>query len=276
VSGPDPTITVVIPVWDDYVEFLPEAVDSVRRNSADAPIVVVDNASSTPVPELAGCDLVRASRRLTVGAARNLGLERVDTEFVVFLDADDVLLNGTLEDLRTRIQADPAPAVALTLILDEATGERHRGPRRFVFALARTPRVLALADCAWSLLPIQGCAILRTAQVREAGGYPDADSGEDWVLAISLLWRGSATISRRLGLLYRAPETPLHRSARESGELWRSAKRVRERMRTDRAVPNWARALAPVIALLQLTAIYAARPAYRAVRAVFRRRSNIR
>src|SRR3954447_5703194 len=117
-SGPGATVTVVIPVWDDYVEFLADAVGSVRRNAPHAPIVVVDNASSTPVPELEGCEVVRWPRRLSEGAARNIGLERVATEYVVFLDADDMLLDGTIDFLHGRIAADPGLAVCTSSILD--------------------------------------------------------------------------------------------------------------------------------------------------------------
>src|SRR4051794_8074812 len=125
-------VSVVIPVWDDYVEFLPDAVESVRRDGPDVPIVVVDNVSTTDVPQPEGCELVRSDERLTVGAARNLGLERVATEYVVFLDADDMLLEGTLEFLRGRIARNPALSISAVSILDGATGERHRTPRRFV------------------------------------------------------------------------------------------------------------------------------------------------
>jgi glycosyltransferase involved in cell wall biosynthesis len=265
-SGPGAAVTVVIPVWDRYVDFLPDAVESVRRNAADAPIVVVENASSNPLPELEGCEIVHAPTRLSAGAARNLGLDRVETEFVVFLDADDMLLAGTLEYLNDQIARRPQSAIAATHILDGETGERHRGPRRFVPALGRAPRILALADCVWSLVPIQGCAILRAEQVRDAGGYADADSGEDWVLAMSLLWRGGAAISPRLGLLYRAPKHPLRRSARTAAELRASGRRVRERLRSDPAVPAWARGLVPAIAALQLAAIHIVRPIYRVTR----------
>src|SRR3954467_2335314 len=105
-SGPRTAVTVVIPVWDDYVEFLGDAVESVRRNAPQAPIVIVDNASSTPVPQIEGTEIVLASERLTEGAARNLGLERVATDYVVFLDADDMLLDGTLELLHERLAED--------------------------------------------------------------------------------------------------------------------------------------------------------------------------
>ena len=276
-TGPDAGVTVVVPVWDDYVEFLADAVESVRRNLPHAPIVVVDNASTVAVPAFEGCEVVRSPTRLTTGAARNLGLERVATEFVVFLDADDMLLEGALEDILLRIAADPGSALFATSILDGATGERHRTPRRFVPRLAHRPRVFALADSIWSLLPIQGCAVLRTSQVRDAGGYADANLGEDWVLAVSLAWRGRVGVSDRLGRYYRSTEGSIGRGAKTGAELRASARRVRDRMRTDRAVPGWARALLPLIAALQLAAIHVARPVYLALRRLRTgRRSNIR
>src|SRR4051794_19651989 len=89
--------TVVIPVWDEYVRFLPDAVGSVARDAPGTPILVVDNASTIPVPDLPGTSVVRSDRRLTAGAIRNLGLEHVKTKYVVVLDADDMLLPGTLD-----------------------------------------------------------------------------------------------------------------------------------------------------------------------------------
>jgi hypothetical protein len=264
-------VSVVIPVWDDYVEFLGEAVESVRRNAPDAPIVVVDNASSTPVPPLEGTDVTRAGERLSEGAARNLGLERVDTEYVLFLDADDMLLEGALGSMQERISADPELAVAACSIMDAETGERHRSSRRLALRLARWRWIFAFANSIWSLLPIQGCAVLRTEQVRESGGYADSDLGEDWDLAVSLGWRGRVEISERLGRLYRSPEGSVARRARTPAELRVSARRVRERLRRDPAVPRWARLLLPAITLLQLTAIYLVRPVYRGTRSLMRR-----
>jgi glycosyltransferase involved in cell wall biosynthesis len=272
-SAAGAAVTVVIPVWDSYVRYLAEAVESVRRNAAGAPIVVVDNASFTPVPALEGCEVIRSPARLSAGAARNLGLDSVRTEFVIFLDADDMLLDGAIEDLHERIAASPDLAVAASSILDGRTGERHRTPRRFVSRLVRRRRTFALLDAVWSLLPIQGCAILRAGQVREAGGYADADLGEDWVLAASLAWRGRVDVSGRLSRYYRSTEGSIGRSRRTGAELRASARRVRERLRVDPAVPGSARALLPMIATLQLAAIHLLRPVYLAAR---RLASNIR
>jgi glycosyltransferase involved in cell wall biosynthesis len=265
-SGRGAAITVVIPVWDDYVPYLQEAVDSVAPDAEAVSIVVVDNASTPPVTPPPGASVVRASRRLSVGAARNLGLDQVDTKYVVVLDADDRLLPGTLEFLRARLDTDSSVSVAATSILDSATGERHRFPRTFVPRLARWRRMFAVIDCIWSLFPIQGCALLRTAEVKEAGGYPDSDWGDDWVLAVSLAFRGRVEVHNRLGRYYRHIPESLWRRSRPRSDLVASARLVRQRVRSDPAIPTWTRTLLPAITLLQLAAVYVLQPAYLAAR----------
>ena len=174
VTSPGPAATVVIPVWGPrYVASLARAITSVRAQDADVPIIVADNASEVEVPEAPGTIVVRSRRRLSVGEARNLGLERVETEYVVILDADDELIPGALASLRAGIDADPSIAVYAMSLLDAETGARHRTPRRFVPALTRVRRLFAAATT-WSLYPIHGSAIMRTSWVRDAGGTSTA------------------------------------------------------------------------------------------------------
>jgi len=152
-------VAVVIPVWDDYVRWLEEAVESVVSQGEAAQVVVVDNASMVAVPEIPGAEVVRSAQRLSTGAARNLGLERVRTPLVVFLDADDVMLPGSLEALVAGIAVDPGASAFAMSLIDGETGRRHRSPRAIARALARVPRVFALANTIWSLLPTQGATI---------------------------------------------------------------------------------------------------------------------
>lgn len=259
----DTSITVVIPVWGTYVSYLRTAVDSVRRNSPDVPIVIVDNASEQPVTAPPGTSVIRAPQRLTVGGARNLGLNHVVTEYVLVLDADDELLPNTLDFLRSRLDADPSVSVATTSIIDSHTGTRHRFPHRRLTRLSRWPGTFALLHCVWSLFAIQGCALLRTEQVRAAGGYGDADWGDDWVLAVSLAFRGRVEMHERVGRSYRDTPASLWRRGRRAAEMVASARLVRQRLRQDSAVPGWVRASLPLVAALQLAAVYLVRPVYR-------------
>jgi glycosyltransferase involved in cell wall biosynthesis len=267
-GGQSPVATVVIPVWDDYVQFLQEAVQSVRDDAPRTPIIIVDNASTWPLPKLDGVALIHTERRLSAGAARNLGIDAVETPYLLVLDADDKLLPGTLAFLVDRLEADPSLALSVTSILEGDTGERHRFPRRFVRRLTRWRRTFAFMDCIWSLFPLQGCALMRTEQVREAGGYADSDWGEDWPLAASLAFRGRVEVNDRLGRFYRHTPESLWRRPRRFRELAATGRLVRDRLRSDAGIPRWGKALLPLIALGQLTAVYVVRPPYIASRAL--------
>lgn len=271
-SSPDPTsagpdVSVVVPVWGPYAgRPLLEALESLRSQDLPARIIVVDNASEPPLAELPGVDLVRSPRRLSVGAARNFGLEQVDSPYVVFWDADDLILPGTLRLLRDRIAAELDAVLVAASILEGDPRVPHRWPRRWTYALTRLRAAFALAHCVWSLFPTTGSTIMRTAAVRESG-YGDANSGEDWMLGVSLAFRGRIVLEPRPGRLYRRHSASLWESRRSVGHLLRHAEAVRGRIRRDPGVPAWVKRLLPLIAVLQLAAILGIRPLFVGIRA---------
>jgi hypothetical protein len=112
----------------------------------------------------------------------------------------------------------------------------------------------------------QGCAIFRTDWVRSCGGYADLSRTEDWVLGVSQAFRGRVRLDRRYGLSYQVAGGPVIHDDSVT-YLLGAARRVRERIRRDPAVPAWARALIPVIGASQVLVIAGLRPLYRALRA---------
>lgn len=260
------SVAVVIPVWDEYVRYLPEAVSSVQNEQLKCRILVVDNASTWTIPPLPGVDVVRSPERLSVGGARNLGLASLDCEYVVVLDVDDRILPGTLGFLCDRMDAEPSLGACVTSILDGETEMRHRSPRRLAFMLARWRGLFTFIECIWSLYPTQGCTMFRLKDAQAAGGYADSNFGEDWVLAVSLAFRGRVLFDSRLGLYYGHTEGSLWRRPRPASDLMQSARLVRARLRRDPAAPRWSRAMMPLIAVLQLSAVYVVRPFHLGVR----------
>jgi glycosyltransferase involved in cell wall biosynthesis len=266
-------VSVVIPVWDEYAgDRLLGAVMSVRRQGVPVRLIVVDNASVPPAGQIDGVEVVRLEQRGTTGAARNASLPLLRTDYVVFLDADDRLLDGALAALVAGLDADPRRATHTLSILDAATGTRHRTPRRLARLLAAAPPLFALANLVWSLLPTQGCTIMRVVDVLDSGGYADASTGEDWVLGVSLSFRGRPSFERRAGLLYSQSAGSPGVRALPRSTLLENAARVRARLATDPRAPRDVKRWLGVIGAVQWAAACLAHPLYRSARAALRRR----
>jgi hypothetical protein len=253
-AGAASQTTVVLAVRFDHVsERFADAFASIRAQARQTPIVVVDNASTSPIPPLPGAWVVRAPSRLSAGAARNLGLSRVTTPYVVVWDAYDIMLPGTLSILEGTIAANPGLVAFAMAILEDPSRARHRWPPRWIARLISRPHVFGLLNAIWPLYPTTGATIIRTELVRAVGGYGDADSGEDWALGLSLAFRGAVGWSERPGRLHRIPqESP---DITTQAELRRHASTIRERIRSDGGIPDWVRISLPAIWLAQWVTI---------------------
>lgn len=259
-----PVVSVVIPAWDRYAAApLADAVASVTAGRVPLELIVVDNASSTPLEVPREARVVRSEERVSVGAARNLGLAHVSAPLVVFLDADDVMLPGGLEALVEGIEASPGVCAHVLALVDGETDGLHRVPRRVARMLARRPAALASLNSVWPLIPLQGATILRTDAVRAVAGYSDREHGEDWGLSAVLAWHGPITFGRRPVLVYRWREDSLGRWS-PARLLLANARAVRQRLREGG--PRGLRVAMPLVALAQYLAIWVVRPLARAGR----------
>jgi glycosyltransferase involved in cell wall biosynthesis len=97
-------VTVVITSYN-YGRWLREAVNSSLREGAH--VIVVDDGSSEPLPDLPAEVRVIRQENQGVARARNAGLSEVETPYVLVLDADDRIVPGTLEALRAELEANP-------------------------------------------------------------------------------------------------------------------------------------------------------------------------
>jgi mycofactocin glycosyltransferase len=82
-------VTMVVPVKDRAAE-LDRLLRSVRANpdTAQIPIIVVDDGSSTPTRATHGASVVRHATSRGPAAARNAGVQVANSEFVAFVDSD--------------------------------------------------------------------------------------------------------------------------------------------------------------------------------------------
>jgi glycosyltransferase involved in cell wall biosynthesis len=172
-------VTVVIPCFN-YGRFLDEAVDSALREGAQ--VVVVDDGSTETLPELpAGVELIRQENE-GVARARNAGLARAQTPYVLVLDADDRLAPGALAALREPLAADPELGFAYGRMkfFGDWDGELRFPPYDPYALLYR--HTIGLS------------ALARREVFEQTGGFdPTFEQFEDWELWLNALahgWQG--------------------------------------------------------------------------------------
>jgi glycosyltransferase involved in cell wall biosynthesis len=179
-----PTVTVVIACFD-LGRYLGEAVGSVLAQTfRDYELVVVDDGSTDPRTldvlaqyERDGIQVLRRPHG-GVSAAKNAGIEIARGEYIVVVDADDVLLPRYLE--RTVPHLERGTDVGIV-----ATDSRTFGKRRGVYRATPYDPVKLL----WRNVVSGSGSLFRRSCWEAAGGYA-LDGFEDWNLWISIVERG--------------------------------------------------------------------------------------
>lgn len=103
-------VTVII-ATHSRPHLLPRAVQSAQRAGSDVEVIVVDDASSDATAEvcrsLPGIRWIRAERNQRVAGARNLGILASTTDYISFLDDDDLRLPGSLDLQLAALERQP-------------------------------------------------------------------------------------------------------------------------------------------------------------------------
>jgi glycosyltransferase involved in cell wall biosynthesis len=181
---PEPDVTVVIPCFN-HGRFLSEAIESAVEGQGERPRVIVVDDGSTDAATLEaldrlpdGVELVR-QRNSGPAAARNAGMRRTQSRFLMPLDADDRLPPGTIPALVAALDSDPGAGYAYGTM-------RHFGDWSgdVSFPDFDPFRLLYRGIVGW-------IGLLRRRTWEEVGGYDTELGGmEDWNLTLAALERG--------------------------------------------------------------------------------------
>src|SRR5215831_553933 len=109
-----PRLSVVIPTYS-RAALLPRAVESVLQAGTDLEVIVVDNASRDDTAQvcarLPDIRYLRLERNTGEGGARNVGITESRSEYVAFLDDDDLRLPGSLDKQLDVLEDNPQAAL---------------------------------------------------------------------------------------------------------------------------------------------------------------------
>jgi len=227
-------LTLVCPVWGTYTRYLSSLFAALDREGVErSQVILVGNGEPVSYP---GARSITSPIRLSVGAARNLGLAAVESELVCFADADDVPVPGALARLCTVALAEPELLMASGLAL-RVDGQQYGFPPRYAARpMRRTER--ALRQLGRNHLSMTTGTVLRVEPLRRLGGFPDASLAEDGMLACTLACAGPIRVLDEPTRIYNCQPEGLCQRGRSAAE-WRAAFRTQRRyLVQNKALPR--------------------------------------
>ena len=224
-----PSISVVITTYNRE-QFLQRAIQSALEAGSDLEVVVVDDCSTDNTPEV--CAKRSDIRYVRLGAnhglayARNVGIAESSSEFVAFLDDDDLRLPGSLDKQLSSMVADQRIALCYGQAL---IGDAHRQlPTGEIY-----PIECPHGDVFWELLednfiPMPS-VLVRKSDLLDTGGFNTAlPLIEDWDLWLRISERFLVAAVEEPLAIHRKASADSKQMSSDSGALCRHASRVQQ------------------------------------------------
>jgi glycosyltransferase involved in cell wall biosynthesis len=214
--GAPAAVTVVIPTRNRLALLRTTLLTALHQEGVDVRVVVVDDASEDGTgPWLAALDsprvtVLRHEARKGVSAARNAGLEQVETPWVAFLDDDDVWAPDHLARLLRAVARSPGGGDGVDLA---AAGNLVTDLRRRVLHVQRSPVAPELREhlLVRNVLGTPSRVLLRADAVRRAGGFDGAFSVlADWDLWLRVVRPGNVVVTDDLTVGYTWHDANMH------------------------------------------------------------------
>jgi len=192
-------VSIIIPCWNQAI-YLPEAIESaLNQTYKNIEVIVVDDGSPDATAEIAAKYPVKLVRQSNKGlaSARNAGALNMRGQYLLPLDADDILLEGAVAEMIRVAKATQADIIAPSF--------QTFGTSQEQIILMASPTLNDFRT--GNRIPY--CSMIKRSAFQEVGGYsPKMVEGyEDLHLTISLLCKGKKieTIPQPL-MLYRTKE----------------------------------------------------------------------
>lgn len=186
-----PTFSIVIPAYEAAGTIAETVASALSQEAPPDQVIVADDGSSDPLAQALEPfgDRVEILHlpHAGVSAARNAACRHASGDFVLFLDADDLLLPGKLEALARLGRERPDLDVLATDLWFEEEGRRSgRFGEANAFPAEENQRRTILERC------FVAQPAIRRSRLLELGGFDESlRTGEDWDCVLRLVLGGS-------------------------------------------------------------------------------------
>ena len=225
-----PKVSIVIPTHN-RASLLQRAINSARGAAADAEIIVVDDASTDETHavclSMSGITYLRLEINQGLSAARNAGIRASTTEYVAFLDDDDLRLPHKLDLQLQALESKPAAAFCYgACLLAEAQRDLPTGE---VF-----PEKCLSGDIFWELLetnfiPMPTVVARKTALLEIGLFDKNLPAIEDWDMWLRLSERSPVVAIDEPVAVYRRANGNSGQMSQNSARLFQIQLRVQQK-----------------------------------------------
>lgn len=180
--------TVVIPAFN-HAEYLAAAIESARAQTAPVEVIVVDDGSTDDTARvlagIVGTPPVKSELRVLivphagVSQARNRGLAEARGEFVMFLDADDVIAPTKIEEQLAAFSPEIGWVLCDVLIEDETRRVTETASARYRYAQRQLGGWIRGQLAASNFIPVMA-PLVRRSVLGDAVRFSDTLEPEDW------------------------------------------------------------------------------------------------
>lgn len=212
-------ISICIPVYNQG-EYLNDAIDSALAQTVKAEVIVCNDGSTDHSLEIArkyeGIKVIDQVNK-GLSSARNTLIMNATGDYILFLDADDILKENAVERIEQAIKD---------------TGSDVIGPSFKTFGLIEKEVILGGAPTLEDFKTgnrLGYFSAIKRSVLLEVGGYSPkmAEGWEDFHLWFDIFKRGhTLTVLSDVLVLYRTKETSMYtESVKHSDKLWGQIKR---------------------------------------------------
>lgn len=197
-------VSVIIPCYN-YAHYLPECIESVRQQTyKNIEIIVVNDGSPDNTEEVCKQLGVTCETKVNGGlaSARNYGIARCKGEYIMCLDADDILPKWSIEN---HLEIAGEDVIAQCGLQEFGMSDKRHNP------IGATLETLFKANTVY-------CNAMYPKKAWEkVGGYDESETirlgYEDWEYWIRLVGNGYKVVtSNKLGLFYRIHDKSMIRT----------------------------------------------------------------
>ena len=224
-----PSVSVVITTYN-RARLLPRAIESAQNAGSDLEVIVIDDCSTDDTPEVCanirGIRYVRLNTNQGLASARNAGIAESRSEFIAFLDDDDLRLPGSIDKQLQTLAADDRIALCYGQAL---IGDAQRQlPTGEIY-----PLDCPQGDIFWDLLeenfiPMPTVLARKSSLCSEGGFNTTLTLIEDWDMWLRLSERFSVAALVEPVAIYRKAVAESGQMCSSGAALCKQAVRVQE------------------------------------------------